>query len=58
MELPEEPPPGGSLTKLLIEGNISEDSWNMEDSYFQEFFFSVGLSLRYYTLYALFIDEL
>lgn len=26
MELPEEPPPGGSSIKLLIEENISEDS--------------------------------
>ncbi len=29
MELPEEPPPGGSLIDLLIEGNISEDSFKI-----------------------------
>lgn len=29
MELPEEPPPGGSSIKLLIEENISEDSLRM-----------------------------
>ncbi len=29
MELPEEPPPGGSLTDLLIKGNVGQGSLGM-----------------------------
>ena len=31
MELPEEPPPGGSLINLLIEGNVGEGSLEMPE---------------------------
>ena len=42
MELPEEPPPGGSLINLIIEGNISEDFWKIWKIYiFKNPFFSI-----------------